>query len=365
MSRFAGVTALTLGALALVVPSAALAQREPSFALKALGAGERGFFVLDGQPGQVLSGRVLVVNAGRAAGTARLDVVDATTGATTGAVYETVDSPKEGVGAWLQLDRDLVTLAAGGSATVGFTVTVPADARPGDHLGGIVAAPAQAPDAAGGDAADRSFRVDVVNQAVLAVHVMLPGAARSLLRVTDIRPGGGTGYQTLLLDLTNSGERMVRGSGRVRVVDAGGNPVGDQRFTIDTFLPRTSVEFPLVVRGRALRPGDYRATVELDWGADRSSEELGFTVSLRNIEQAFGPEGVARLEEEQRDGGGLPVVPILVGGLLALLALAALWRMRGKTRRLEAALAARAAEERDERFSPGERERGPSERAGR
>lgn len=364
MSRSAAVTALTVGALALLAPAAS-AQREPSFALKALGAGERGFFVLDAQPGQVLSGRVLVVNAGRAAGTARLDAVDATTGTTTGAVYETVGARTQETGAWLRLERSTVTLDAGGSATVGFTVTVPPDARPGDHLGGIVAAPAQPPDAAEGDADDRSFRVDVVNQAVLAVQVVLPGTARSVLRVEGVRPGGGTGYQTLLLDLSNPGERMVRGSGRVRVVDANGEPAGDQRFAIDTFLPGTRIEYPLVVRGKALRPGEYRATVELDWGADRSSEEFGFTVSERNIEQAFGPEGVATLEDADERGGGAPVVPIAVGGLLALLVLAALLRMRGKTRRLEEALAERAAQDRDERFSPGAREPGPSERTRR
>lgn len=44
-----------------------------------------------------------------------------------------------GIGAWLQLDVDEVTVPARDHVIVPFTITVPADAEPGDHAGGIVA----------------------------------------------------------------------------------------------------------------------------------------------------------------------------------------------------------------------------------
>jgi len=46
--------------------------------------------------------------------------------------------PSADVGTWVALDQDEVTLDAGQAATIRFTVTVPDDATPGDHSGGIV-----------------------------------------------------------------------------------------------------------------------------------------------------------------------------------------------------------------------------------
>src|SRR4051794_20804964 len=128
--------------LVLAAPAQA-AQTGATFALKALGAGKTGYYVYESAPNGVIHGRVRVVNAGDAPGTASLAAVDATTGATTGAVYEQAAKDKADVGAWVTLDRQQVTLDPGASAVVNFTVTVPSDARRGDHLGGIVAAPTE------------------------------------------------------------------------------------------------------------------------------------------------------------------------------------------------------------------------------
>jgi hypothetical protein len=274
-------------------------------------------------------------------------MVDATTGTTTGAVYETIGNLPSDVGAWVALDQRRVSLGPGQSAIVGFTLTVPAGARRGEHLGGIVAAPAEGPAAQGGESSKRSFHVNVVNQSVLAVQVNLPGAARSLLRVRGVKAGDGAGYQTLLLTLSNPGERMVRGSGTVRIADASGNVVGRQRFIIDAFLPRTRIDYPMVVRGRALLPGAYRATVTLDWGAGKRTAPFRFEVTRKNIKQAFGSKGLAQLpgESASSNGGGGLGGPILAGVLALLLGIGgSMLYFRRHTRRLEERLMARNAE---------------------
>ncbi|MFL5846096.1 MAG: hypothetical protein ACJ762_15515 [Solirubrobacteraceae bacterium] len=354
--------------------SASAAENGPSFALKALGASEKGYFVFDGTPGGTVEGTLLIVNAGQKAGTARLDVVDATTGATSGAVYETVGEPSDDVGAWLRLDRSEVTLGPGESARVGFTASVPADARRGEHLGGIVAAPVAT--AAGADQADgdnRSFKVSVVNQSIVAVQVNLPGPARQVLKVRDVRAGGQPGYQTLVLALSNPGERMVRGTGSVEVL-RGDEVVSRQRFSIDTFLPRTRIDYPLVVRGKALLPGDYRARVTLDWGTGVEHAELPFALSRKNIEQAFGSEGLAKLPDGAGEKGGSSLLLPIIAAVLALLlgVGASLLYFRRHTRRLEDRLLAQHAvvaepvpAQEEPRFVSGERvERRQAERRG-
>jgi hypothetical protein len=335
-----------------VLSSPALAQ-SPSFALKAVGAATNGYYVFGAAPGEVIEGRVRIVNAGKVAGTARLDVVDATTGATTGAVYETVGKRSADVGAWVRLASPRVTLGPGDSAIVGFTVTVPEDARRGEHLGGIVAAPVEAAAREGDGDGQRTFRVNVVNQSVLAVQVNLPGEARQLLKVRGVEAGGNTGYQTLRITLSNPGERMVKGTGVVEIT-RGGDVVARQRFLIDTFLPRTRIDYPVVMRGRALVPGSYRARVTLDWGAGKIAEAYAFDVSRKNIEQAFGSEGLAQLDDTSSGGGGI-ALPLIAGILALLLGIGgSVLYFRRHTRRLEERIMRRHAEADEPRFSAQE-----------
>ena len=53
------------------------------------------------------------------------------------------------VGAWVQSDSDSVTVPVGETVTVPFTVTIPANATPGDYGGGILTSLTQADDAQG------------------------------------------------------------------------------------------------------------------------------------------------------------------------------------------------------------------------
>jgi hypothetical protein len=340
MRRLAGLAV----PLVIFVAPAHAAKTGATFALKAIGAGKTGYYVYESAPNAVIHGHVRVVNAGDEPGTASLDAVDATTGATTGAVYEQAAKHKVDVGTWIALDTRQVTLDPGASAVVNFTVTVPSDARRGDHLGGIVAAPVETQAAAKGDNSKKSFHVNVVEQAVVAIQVGLPGAARSKLAVRGVKAGGNGGYQTLVLALSNPGELMVKGRGAVQITDKSGKVVGDQRFNIDTFLPRTRIDYPLVVRGKALLPGSYQATVSLDWGSDQLRQAFPFSVSRKDIKQAFGSEGVAKLDGKGSGGGGGGGLGLIIAAVALALLLGvggSMFWFRRQTRRLEERLTAR------------------------
>ncbi len=101
--------------------------------------GSQRYFVLHARPGQILTRRIEVVNVGHRTGSVLLYAVDATTGQTTGAVYQGADVARRGVGAWTSLGRRELRLAAGRSELVSVRVRVPRSAAPGTHLGGIVA----------------------------------------------------------------------------------------------------------------------------------------------------------------------------------------------------------------------------------
>ena len=62
--------------------------------------------------------------------------VDGVTGATSGTVYADRADPHVRAGAWLAASVPSITLAAHAEQTVPFTIHVPADATPGDHVAG-------------------------------------------------------------------------------------------------------------------------------------------------------------------------------------------------------------------------------------
>ena len=310
------VTAFLALACAVALPASAGAAG-PSFGLKALGA-SRGYFVYSAAGGSTIHGKVRVVNAGHATGTVDLLPADATTGRTTGVVYGT--RGVKGVGAWVRLDRSSVTLAPGASAVVGFTVQVPSGVAPGDHLGGIVAEPAQPTRTAAKSSAKHSFHVNVVEQSIVAVQVVAPGSATSALKLTHIRAGGNPGFQTLLLGIANPGQRLIKGSGVVKVLDASGRTLRRQSFGVDTFVPGTQVDDPIVVRGKVLPPGHYQASAIIRWSGGHSTTlHAPFAVDTKQLKQVYGSKGLPSLAGGGKKSGGSSTILIIGGGVLLLL----------------------------------------------
>jgi uncharacterized protein (DUF2062 family) len=98
----------------------------------------RANFSYEAEPGEVIQDSMIVVNTGTVALPLAVYAADAFT-APSGDIDVLVDgSPSVGSGTWVTLSPAALDLAPGQQAEVAFTVTVPADARPGDHAAGIV-----------------------------------------------------------------------------------------------------------------------------------------------------------------------------------------------------------------------------------
>ncbi|MET0672096.1 MAG: DUF916 domain-containing protein, partial [Microbacterium pygmaeum] len=95
-------------------------------------------FSYDADPGAVISDTMLVVNTGTVALPLSVYAADAFT-APSGEIDVLVDgTPNVDSGTWVSLSPSSVDLAPGQQAEIAFTISVPADARPGDHSAGIV-----------------------------------------------------------------------------------------------------------------------------------------------------------------------------------------------------------------------------------
>lgn len=98
----------------------------------------RGNFTYEVAPGAVISDTMVVVNTGTEALPLSVYAADAFT-TSSGEIDVLVDgTPSEGAGTWVAIGTPAVELQPGQQADVAFTISVPADARPGDHAAGIV-----------------------------------------------------------------------------------------------------------------------------------------------------------------------------------------------------------------------------------
>jgi len=284
------IPATVAAALAVcLVCSVALAEGGASFGLRPAHYDParpvtQSYFVFDATPGQTIHDEVLVRNSGTTAGTMRLYAVDAVTGDTSGAVYLTDGYPRKDVGAWIALDQHALTLGPGDEHLVPFTLTIPADARPGQHLGGLVAEDTRLKQENSGGA----VQINVQTRAVTAVQVDLPGAVSEKVTISGIQPGGERGRQTLLLAMRNDGTDMVKPTGTLTVTNGNGQVVQDLSLHLDTFVPQTGIAYPAYFQHQALGPGRYHAAVHLTYGKSGVTAYQGdFVITPDDVAQVF------------------------------------------------------------------------------
>ena len=119
----------------------------------------------------------------------------------------TKDAKSTGVGAWVHADRPDVTVRPGESVEVPFTVTLPADATPGDYMGGIVTSLTQADEADG---------IDVDRRLAVRIRLRVGGELKPSLSVEDLHvhysgtPNPfGKGDATVTYTIHNTGNAIL------------------------------------------------------------------------------------------------------------------------------------------------------------
>jgi len=288
------------------------------------------YFVAVERPGQTYVNSVRIRNLGKQTGTALLYAVDATTGQTSGAVYFDGSKPRRDAGAWVTLGARSVTLGPGQSRIVPVTVHVPEGARPGDHLGGIVAEN-EALTSSNGKGA---LQIKIRHLTIAAVLVQVPGSAKARVDVGGVRAGGEHGYQYVYVHLRNTGALTTKPTGSLQVFDASGKQVVSRDLKLDTFLPGTEIDYPVLLPEQALAPGTYTGKVDLTYSAAvlgyrrsaGSSQSAGgtypFQVTTGQYKTVFkGAPPLRQPQSAAKGSSGSTLLIVLAAALAALLAL--------------------------------------------
>jgi hypothetical protein len=158
-------------------------------------------------PGGQLDDGLVVVNHGTTPLDLAVYTADAFTTDAGRLDLATKDAASTGVGTWVHPGRDRMTIQPGESVEVPFTVTLPDDATPGDHMGGIVTSLTQAGDGDGGN---------VERRLGIRIRLRVAGELKPSLSVEDLHvhysgtPNPfGKGDATVTYTIHNTGNAIL------------------------------------------------------------------------------------------------------------------------------------------------------------
>jgi hypothetical protein len=225
--------------------SAAAAEGEITWSVTpaADASGARESFQYSVDPGVQINDTVLITNSGATAAEFSIYATDAVNVEGTGdfGLLQRQDAPTD-VGAWITLPSEKLTLEPGAQASVPFSLVIPSDASPGEHVAGIVASVISETTDAEGAAVTLEQRVGA------RVYLEISGTKIADVEVAGLsssyspswNPFGG-GQLALSFDLRNTGNQRVDVAPKVTVAGPFGIPLAEVELDpVQELLPRQS-----------------------------------------------------------------------------------------------------------------------------
>jgi hypothetical protein len=238
---------------------------EPTFA-PPFNVRPRAYFIYNTVPGAHLVDHLHIVNDGSARGTLHLYTADATTAPTGGTTFLPESAARSDVGSWITLSSQQLTLDPGQSRELAFTLTVPTRVLPGQHGGGIMGVQ-MLPAYRFSTTQRNSIVIKVQSTLALGVLVNLPGAKLEKLATRGISYDTASEYQRLLIGLSNTGTQLLYPAGNLQVFNGQQRRLQNLKIQMGTFLPRTSITYPIDIQHAPLLPGrSYTVKLTLRYG---------------------------------------------------------------------------------------------------
>ncbi|GIE82009.1 hypothetical protein Aph02nite_79590 [Actinoplanes philippinensis] len=276
-------------------------------------------------PGATITDHVAVTNHSKQPLTLRVYAHDAFTTAGGGFDLRAGNAAPTDAGLWIKLGRQRITLPPSSRVVVPFTLTVPADATPGDHAAGIVASLiADTTDATGN-------KVSVDHRVGSRVYLRVTGPLKPSLTVTDVKIQAATSWNPLRLPRVTA-TFTVANTGNVRL---GGAPSAriEGPFGLGA-RSTTAATIPEILPG-----GSLTSAVTLDAVPPLFRERLTLGILPAPADgRAIDPAPVRALSEHAL--WLMPWPRLVLTALAAALPAAWLFTRRRRNRRMRAALAA-------------------------
>lgn len=288
--------------------------------------GFKSYFVFDSRPGGQVGGTLELTNQTAAARTIDLGAVDVSTAAAGGLQYG--DSAASQEGRWLTLSAGAVHLSGRGSASVPFTVRIPAGATPGEHYVGITALDSRV---LSRPATGRGpIHLRLIPRLAMTVEVRLPGRPTSALALHGARIFVAPSGASLGLQIANPGNTLIPATTGEVSVSQGGTTLFSQTIDLAAFVPRTQITLHVPWEG---------VPVEGSYGVKGVLRPQGGPPIAFQRTVTFGAAAIHQYRQQTgrpaKSAAGTPVVLILalvLASVVAILFGVAYARMRRRLR---------------------------------
>ena len=188
------------------------------------------YFTYSLEPGARVDDEAVVVNDGEEPIALKLYAADGVTAIGGGTAFAAADEERNGVRSWLSTDASEMELTAGERVTVPFTLQVPPDARPGDHVAGWIV---EGPPKTGGS----GVAATVVERVGVAVVIRVPGPTEEHLSVGSLCLNQETGSNYFEASVENDGNVLTKANGSLSLTTKDGTEVFERPVELGTVLP--------------------------------------------------------------------------------------------------------------------------------
>ncbi|WP_238324578.1 DUF916 domain-containing protein [Arthrobacter sp. Rue61a] len=176
-------------------------------------------------------------------------------------------APREGVGAWAELDTEQITVPANTDLKVPFRLTVPEGTPPGDYAGGLII---QSPTVQGKTTAvngDTAIRLDTIQRQGVRIYLNVAGTAAKSLAHGSLSWKHNGDNLDFTLPIRNTGNTILHPSAHM---DLSGWPATATRLEFDTpdgLLPGASIDLhATLARAPMIQSGAAEATLTSEAG---------------------------------------------------------------------------------------------------
>lgn len=291
----------------------------PKLGIRPVGQAVGTFFELSMVPGERRQLAVELFNSGTSPVRARSYASEVYTIVNGGFGARLGDEAGGGTSTWLDFAPEVLDLASNAGVSRTFAVTVPPDARPGEHIASLIIENEDELKGSGAVALNQ-----VVRQAV-AVLVTVPGPVVPALEIGAARHTVSASKSVVGVAVSNPGNVRLHPKGELVLSDAIGHEVARTPVSMDSFYAATDtfVEVPLA---ELLQPGRYTVRLRLEdteHGVEASADSLAFDVVAPPADVvAAGQENSGPLAVEQRTAPIATRIRIWIPIAIAAVALA-------------------------------------------
>jgi hypothetical protein len=301
--------------LFVLAPNSVLAEDQSTtgmISMLGVGTNDKGYFAIEGNPGQRRSVTVNLKNASdQVSATALMFVADAPVAAGGGMGTLPPDKAiRQDVGGWFKWTDQSVYLAPGESRDIVLNYEIPTNVSPGDHVGQVVLYKyiGAVPDQQKLQANESKLFLNKAYIQAIAVQVKIPGVVAHRLILRSLIPHWVGTDAFLDLTVANEGNAIEQSNGTI-IVSQNGKELYTKDGELGSIYPGTSTAYSFSIPAELMKAGTYNTDVVWTYGGQLVKEKYNYTIEQEDVKNA---EKVMAANQEAQQGRTLSKQAIIL-----------------------------------------------------